>query len=111
MYPQNQKGDIVVISPNTDRILGEPEIKALRDQTTELIQKGRKKIILDLSSVTWVNSTGLNVITDIMCELRSVGGDLKLSNLLDRVENLLIITKMISVIDCYDSVEEAVAAF
>jgi len=70
-----------------------------------------KIIPIDLSKVKWMNSSGLGALMAGLTTLRNAGGDLKLANVTKKIESLLLITKLITVFETYESVDRAVASF
>ena len=66
---------------------------------------------IDLSKVKWMNSSGLGALMASLTTLRNAGGDLKLANVTKKIESLLLITKLITVFETYESVDRAVASF
>ena len=67
--------------------------------------------MIDLARVDWMNSTGLGILISSYTTLRNQQGELKLANVTDKIQSLLTITKLVSVFDAYDSVDDAVSAF
>jgi len=70
-----------------------------------------KKVLINFSSVTYVDSSGLATIVEIFKKLKSYGGALKLSNLSPKVKNLFEITKLEKLFDIQDDEEEAIKSF
>ena len=66
--------------------------------------------MLDLGDVTHIDSGGLGTLVGLYTAARNVGGDIKLANLGSRVNELLQITKLVTVFDVLDEVEDAVAS-
>ena len=83
----------------------------LKDKINSLIQQGRKKLILNLKGVPYVDSAGLGEIVRTYTTVSRQGGNLKLLNLTKRITDLLMITKLLTVFDTYDSEEEALNSF
>ncbi len=83
----------------------------LKDKINSLIQQGRKKLILNLEGVPYVDSAGLGEIVRTYTTVSRQGGNLKLLNLTKRITDLLMITKLLTVFDTYDSEEEALNSF
>jgi len=92
-------------------LMGGPDATKFNDKLHELIDKGRKEIVADLSSVKFMNSSGLGILIGGLTTMRNAGGDLRIAGANQRIESLLMITKLITVFDNYDSVEEAVESF
>lgn len=101
---------VTVLEPR-GKIMGGPDASLLHDKFYELVEKGKKKVIVDLAQVDWMNSTGLGILIGGYTTMRNNKGELKLANVTDKIQSLLTITKLVSVFEAYDSVEEAVASF
>lgn len=90
--------------------LGE-ETEALRDKVKQLIQAGFSRMVLNLEEVSYIDSVGLSTLVSTYTTARQQGGDLKLLNLTKRVNDLLQITRLSTVFETYDSLEEALKSF
>ncbi len=93
------------------KIMGGPDATMLHDYLHELINQNKKKVVIDLSKVEWMNSTGLGILISGLTTLRNNGGELKLACITEKIQSLLTITKLITVFENYDTVEEAVSSF
>lgn len=102
--------DIVILEPK-GKIMGGPDATLLNDKLHEYIDKNKKKVIIDLSKVEWMNSTGLGILISGLTTMKNNGGDLKLASVTAKIESLLTITKLITVFDSHDTVEHALASF
>lgn len=109
-YDVNEQYNAVVITLKGD-VLGGPDGQALHDTLRELRDDGKKQIVVDLSKAKFMNSSGLGMLISGMTTMRNAGGDLRLANVADRIESLLMITKLLSVFKEYDSVEEAIESY
>jgi len=103
-------GDVVVIELKGD-LMGGAETLELHDKVKELVGKKNTKVVADMGKVTWMNSTGLGALMGAMTSLRNAKGDLKLANVPDKIDNLLVITKLVTIFDIFDTVNEAVKEF
>ena len=92
-------------------VMGGPDGASLLDQLREQKDSGKKNVVVDLSRVKFMNSSGLGMLISGMTTMRNGGGDLRLANVADRIRSLLMITKLITVFKHYDSVNEAVESF
>jgi anti-sigma B factor antagonist len=90
--------------------MGGPDATSLRENVRDLVKDDKKKIVIDLAGVDWMNSTGLGILISCLTTLRNAQGELKLSNVTDKIKSLLTITKLVTVFDTYDSTDEAVTA-
>ena len=107
---EKMHGEVAVIELK-GKLMGGNETMEVHDKIKELISKDVKKVVIDLGKVTWMNSTGLGALMGAMTSLRNAGGDLKLSRVTEKVKSLFMITKLITIFDTFDSVEDAVSAF
>lgn len=79
------------------------EITALIEEN---IEEGHNQVILDLKGLEYMNSTGINILISYLTKLRNNGGELIITNISEKVEKLLLITKLLSVFSVAASVEE-----
>ncbi len=92
-------------------VMGGPDGANLLDKLRELKDDGKPNVIVDLSKVKFMNSSGLGMLISAMTTMRNGGGDLRLANVADRIRSLLMITKLITVFKHFESIEEAAASF
>ena len=90
--------------------LGE-ESNQLRTKLKELLSQGKTRLVLDLSEVTYIDSAGLGTLVAGFTSAQNQGANLKLANLTKRFSEQLNITKLVTVFDVYDSVEDAIKSF
>jgi anti-sigma B factor antagonist len=105
-----EQDGVIILEPK-GKIMGGPDATLLHDQLHEFIDQNKKKVVIDLAKVDWMNSTGLGILISGLTTLRNNGGELKLANVTEKIQSLLTITKLITVFECYDSIEEAVKSF
>ena len=111
MKISNRQVDGVSIVDCSGRItLGEGSV-TLRDTVRELLSKGRKKILLNLGEVNYIDSSGIGELVSAFTTVRNQGGELKLLNLTKKVHDLLQITKLYTVFDVKDDETTAVKSF
>jgi anti-sigma B factor antagonist len=84
---------------------------AIREVVRDLLAKGRKKIVLDLADVDYIDSAGLGALVSAFTSVRNEGGDLKLVYLTQKVQDLLQMTKLYTVFDVYDDETAAIKSF
>jgi len=102
--------DGIVIVDCSGRIVFGEESGYLRDTVKQLILEN-KRIVLNLSGVTYIDSGGLGTLVALFTSARSSGGSIKLATLTPRVGDLLQVTKLLTVFEVYDNEEKAVQAF
>lgn len=90
-------------------VLGE-ETVALREKVKGLLAAGKKKIVLDLKNVTMIDSSGLGALVTAHTSAKSSGATLRLCNLGSRTNELLQMTRLVTVFEVSDSEAEAVRA-
>ncbi len=87
------------------------DVELVKDKINSLIQQGEKKLLLNLAEVPYVDSAGLGEIVRTYTTVNRQGGSLKLLHLTNRIEDLLAITKRLTVFDTFDSEQEAISSF
>jgi len=107
---QRQAGDVTILDMSGAVRIGEGAI-ALRDAIRGLADSGKKKILLNLAGVNYVDSSGIGELIANYTTVSRQGGQLKLLNLTDRIQNLLVITKLLTVFDSYEDEGEALKSF
>jgi anti-sigma B factor antagonist len=90
--------------------LGE-ESNQVRIKIKEMLGKGKSQIVLDLAEVSYIDSVGLGTLVAGYTSAQNQGATLKLANLTKRFRELLNITKLVTIFDTYDSVDDAVKSF
>lgn len=91
--------------------MGGPAAVKFHDEIKRLIDEKKTNVVADLSKVSFMNSSGLGILISALTSLRNAGGDLKICGASDRIESLLIVTKLITVFDHHKTVDAAVEAF
>jgi anti-sigma B factor antagonist len=111
MKANTRQMDSITIVDLSGRItLGEGSV-TLRDTIRELVDKGNKKIVLNLGEVTYIDSSGIGGLVSAFNTTRGQSGELKLVNLTKKVHDLLRMTKLDTVFDVKDDEATAIAAF
>ena len=91
-------------------VLGE-ESKSLREKLKGLIAGGKKQIVLNMDNITYIDSTGLGTLVAAHVSAKTQGASLKLCNLGSKFQELLQITKLLTVFEVCDTEAAAVASF
>lgn len=105
-----QVGDVTVIDAAGRITLGEGA-SAFRDIIRDLAAKGDKKLLLNLSEVSYIDSSGIGELVSGFTTVTNHGGTLKLVGLSKRVKDLLQITKLYTVFEAHDDEAEAIRSF
>ena len=102
--------DGVLIVDCSGRIIFGEESAALRDTIRNLIADNHR-IVLNLSGVNYIDSGGLGTLVALYTTAQNTNGSIKLSNLTQRVGDLLLVTKLLTVFEVYDEEQKAVQSF
>ena len=98
--------DVVIIDLSGRITIGEGTL-IIRDHIQKLLKAGDSKFLLNLSDVDYIDSSGLGELVTSFTTVRNSGGQLKLLNLTKRVQDLLQITKLLTVFEVFNSEAEA----
>ncbi len=102
--------DVMILDLKGKMTLGEGD-ELLKDKINSIVHQGKKKILLNLADVPYIDSAGLGEVVRTYTTVSRQGGSLKLLNLTKRIQDLLAITKLLTVFETYDSEDEAVKSF
>jgi anti-sigma B factor antagonist len=91
-------------------VLGE-ESNALREKVKALLAAGQKKIVLNMAEVTYIDSSGLGTMVALHTSARAQGASMKISNLGAKFQEILQVTKLVTVFDAYPTEAAAVGSF
>lgn len=103
-------GDVTILDLRGKVTLGEGD-ELLKDKVNSLVNQGRKKMILNLENVPYIDSAGLGEIVRTYTTVSRQGGSLKLLSLTKRIQDLLSITKLLTIFETFDSESDAVRSF
>lgn len=92
-------------------VMGGPDAVSLNEQLHELIEKEKTNVVVDLGKVKFMNSSGLGMLIGALTTMKKAGGDLRIANATDKIESLLIITKLITVFKHFKTLDEAIASY
>lgn len=107
---QREREGIIILELTGRLVVGE-SVSSLRERISELCQAGSNNIILNLSGVDYIDSTGLGGLVISYTSMRKSGGSLKLANVSRRNIELLVLTKLTTVFEMFDSEQDAVNSF
>ena len=91
-------------------VLGE-ESNSLREKLKSLIAEGKKKIVLNMADVKYIDSAGLGTLVAAYVSAKTQGASVRLSNLGTKFHEVMQITKLLTVFDVYDTEAAAVSSF
>lgn len=98
---ERQAGDVTVLDLGGKITIGEGSV-SLRGAIRRLIEEGKKKILLNLRGVSYVDSSGIGELVSSYTTVNREGGQLKLLNLSPKIQDLMTITKLLTVFDVYE---------
>ena len=102
--------DVVVLDFKGD-LVGGPDALRVQETVTGLLAEGRRKFLLNLDKVDFVNSSGVGIVVAAFTAIKNGGGAMKLCNANDKVSRIMVITKLLEVFDSYYKEAEALEAF
>jgi len=103
-------GDVHILDCSGKITLGEGTM-AVRNQVRDVLKNGGKKIILNLADVNYIDSSGIGELVSSYTTVTNQGGKLKLLSLTKKIQELLAITKLLTVFSVYDDEQTAVNSF
>ena len=107
---ERQAGDVTVLDMSGRITIGEGSV-ALRTAIRRLLEEGKKKILLNLGGVGYIDSSGIGELVSSFTAINKEQGQLKLLKLTQKLRDLLAITKLLTVFDVYDDEQEALNSY
>ncbi len=101
---------VAVVALEGRIVLGE-ESTALREKVKSLLATGQKKIVLNMDKVSYIDSSGLGALVAAHTSAKSQGASLKISNLGSKFQEILLVTKLVTVFEVFPTEAEAIANF
>jgi len=92
-------------------VMGGPEAAEFNDLVHKLLDEGKKNMVVDLADVKFMNSSGIGMLISAFTTMKNGGGSLKLANATEKINSLLVITKLITIFEHYESVDLAIKSF
>ena len=107
---ERQSGGVTILDLSGKITIGEGSVQ-LREEVRKLLEEGRNKILLNLGDVAYVDSSGIGELVSSYTTTSTQGGQLKLLNLTKKIQDLLMITKLLTVFETFDNEEEGLSSF
>ena len=107
---ERNAGKVTVLDLTGKIRLGEGDI-LLKDKLHSLLNQGHKDVLLNLAKVQYVDSAGLGALVSAYTTVTRDGGSLKLANVTKKLQDLLSITKLLTVFETFDSEGEALRSY
>lgn len=104
-------GSVTILTIDGDILITGQDITPIADEVRHLLEQGHTRLLLDLGHVQYVDSRGLGELVHAFSAVRNRGGALKLMNVTPRIADLLIVTRLSTVFECFASQAEAMASF
>jgi anti-sigma B factor antagonist len=101
---------VSIVALNGRIVLGE-ESTALREKVKNLLGAGKKRIVLDMSKVTYIDSAGLGILVAAHVSANKQGAALHLSNLGNKFHDVLQLTRLLTVFNVFDTEDAAIKSF
>lgn len=102
-----KKEETLILISLKGNLMGKEQVQDLLDEIDFFYNEGIKKIIINLAEMEYMNSSGLSVLINIFTQARNKGGEVVITNISEKINQLLIITKLNSIFNIEDSVEAA----
>ena len=107
---QNPQGEVMVLELS-GKIMGGPDFDKFKGEITDLIEKGFKDIVLDMSGVPWINSTGLGILITGYHTLKAAEGSMKICNVKERVLSIFYISQLENIFQVFETLDDAMKSF
>ena len=107
---ERQAGDVSILDLDGKITIGEGSV-ALRNAIRRLLGEGKNKILLNLGGVGYIDSSGIGELVSSFTAVNKEGGQLKLLNLTQKIQDLLAITKLLTVFDVFENEGEALGSY
>jgi len=104
------EGDVAVLEVSGS-ILGGTDAQTFKDEIYKLVDKGIVNVVADLSKVVRMNSSGLGILISNYTTLKNRNGNLKLAKVNKLMKGILVMTKLDTIFDNYETVERAIHSF
>ena len=107
---RTEEGDVVVLEVS-GKVMGGSDSDKFKSVIVSLIDEGVKKLLIDLSRVPWMNSSGVGILISAYTSMKNSGASVKFLNINERVKAILMVTKLLTVFESYYSRDDALASF
>jgi anti-sigma B factor antagonist len=92
-------------------VMGGDDTKEFNELLHKVIDEGKKHVVVDLSDVKFMNSSGIGMLISGLTTMKKAEGSMKLSGATEKIESLLVITKLITIFETFDDIDKAIASF
>ncbi len=109
-YRIREKGGVAIIELS-GKLMGGDDSSIFQGLIYDLLEKNKKNIVVDLSSLSWINSAGMGILISGYTTMRKHQGDLKLLHVSNKIKSLLYVTKLNLIFESFDNEKEAVLSY
>lgn len=102
-----KKEDSIVLISLKGNLMNKVQIQPILDDIEHYANEGSKKLIISLTDMEYMNSSGLSVLINIFTQARNQGGEVIITNIPEKINQLLVITKLNSIFNIEKTVEDA----
>ena len=92
-------------------LIGDKDTDEFRAAVADMVEQGNKQLVIDLNKVNYMNSSGIGAIIAVHSTYSKSAGTVKLAGLSNNVQSLFVATKLITIFDTFDTVDQAVQSF
>ncbi len=107
---RREKDGVIIIDLKGKILIGDG-IDTLRNEINSLVENKELKVLLNFAEVPYLDSTGLGEVVRSYTSVKKKGGTIKIINLTQKVEDLLSVTKLITVFETFEDEDKAIASF
>jgi anti-sigma B factor antagonist len=107
---ERRVGDVTIVDV-AGKMVASDNAGRLKDKITSLIFQGQKRIVLNLGNVNYVDSSGLGEIVACHGSALKGGAEIKIANAANKIKDLLVMTRLITVFDSHDTEDAAIKSF
>ena len=105
-----EKDGVSILEPH-GKLMGGPDTGELDEKLYALLGRGAKNVIIDLGQTDWINSSGLSILIHHWKKFQDAGGSLRMANLTQKIQKIMVIAKLTTVFETFDTLDEALASF
>lgn len=109
-FKSEYRGQVAVINVEGN-LMGGPDGATLNNKVHEVIEAGKKQVVVDLGGVQFINSSGLGLLIGCATAMKNADGGLRIANASEKILTVIKIAKLGSVLQNYTSIEKAIESF
>ncbi len=108
---ERSTGDVVIVKVSGEITLKKNRNTMLHDKVRGLLQQGHKRVLIDLADVSYVDSAGLGELVQASSTAKNLGGSIKLFSPTSRLRELMVVTRLTTILGVYDDEAQALASY